>query len=59
MGLSLKHLVYRFITSASLVEFNSWAPIPQTLVDNLSKEVGSPVKVTDFLRVEVGEGIER
>lgn len=33
--------------------------IPQTLVDNLSKEVGSPVKVADFLRVEVGEGIER
>jgi translation elongation factor Ts len=31
----------------------------KTLVDNLSKEVGSPVKVTDFLRVEVGEGIER
>ena len=33
--------------------------IAQTLVDNLSKEVGSPVKVVDFLRVEVGEGIER
>ncbi|KAF2537525.1 hypothetical protein F2Q68_00020921 [Brassica cretica] len=31
----------------------------KTLVDNLSKEVGSPVKVADFLRVEVGEGIER
>lgn len=31
----------------------------KTLVDNLSKEVGSPVKVVDFLRVEVGEGIER
>ncbi|CAH8314405.1 unnamed protein product [Eruca vesicaria subsp. sativa] len=31
----------------------------KTLVDNLSKEVGSPVKVANFLRVEVGEGIER
>ncbi|CAN8246507.1 unnamed protein product [Cochlearia groenlandica] len=31
----------------------------KTLVDNLSKEMGSPVKVTNFLRVEVGEGIER
>ncbi|VVA99665.1 unnamed protein product [Arabis nemorensis] len=31
----------------------------KTLVDNLSKEVGSPVKVTSFLRVEVGEGVER
>ncbi|KAH0933459.1 hypothetical protein HID58_010576 [Brassica napus] len=31
----------------------------KTLVDNLSKEVGSTVKVANFLRVEVGEGIER
>uniref|UniRef100_M4C956 Elongation factor Ts, mitochondrial n=1 Tax=Brassica campestris TaxID=3711 RepID=M4C956_BRACM len=30
-----------------------------TLVDNLSKEVGSTVKVANFLRVEVGEGIDR
>ncbi|KAL0711921.1 hypothetical protein Bca4012_018899 [Brassica carinata] len=31
----------------------------KTLVDNLSKEMGSPVKIANFLRVEVGEGIER
>ncbi|XP_010547180.1 PREDICTED: elongation factor Ts, mitochondrial-like [Tarenaya hassleriana] len=31
----------------------------KTLLDNLSKEVGSPVKVGNFLRVEVGEGIQR
>ncbi|CAH2071096.1 unnamed protein product [Thlaspi arvense] len=30
--------------------------IPQTMVDNLSKEVGSPVKFVNFLRIEVGEG---
>ncbi|XP_056861836.1 elongation factor Ts, mitochondrial-like [Raphanus sativus] len=34
-------------------------PLLFTLVDNLSEEVGSPVKVANFLRVEVGEGIER
>ncbi|XP_047334412.1 elongation factor Ts, mitochondrial [Impatiens glandulifera] len=31
----------------------------KTLVDNLSKEVGSPVKIGNFCRIEVGEGIER
>ncbi|XP_022949489.1 elongation factor Ts, mitochondrial-like [Cucurbita moschata] len=31
----------------------------KTLLDNLSKEVGSPVKIGNFLRVGVGEGIER
>ncbi|XP_022143336.1 elongation factor Ts, mitochondrial [Momordica charantia] len=31
----------------------------KTLLDNLSKEVGSPVKIGNFLRVEVGEGIQR
>lgn len=31
----------------------------QTLLDNLSKEVGSPVKIGNFLRVGVGEGIDR
>jgi translation elongation factor Ts len=31
----------------------------KTVVDNLSKELGSPVKIGNFLRVEVGEGIQR
>ncbi|WCJ37307.1 Elongation factor Ts mitochondrial [Euphorbia peplus] len=31
----------------------------QTLVNDLSKEVGSPVKIENFFRMEVGEGIER
>ncbi|XP_027063474.2 elongation factor Ts, mitochondrial isoform X1 [Coffea arabica] len=31
----------------------------KTLLNNLSKEVGSPVKVGSFLRVEVGEGLQR
>lgn len=31
----------------------------KTVLDNLSKEVGSPVKIESFVRVEVGEGIER
>lgn len=31
----------------------------KTLLDNLSKEVGSPVTVGSFLRMEVGEGIQR
>ncbi|PON50266.1 Translation elongation factor [Trema orientale] len=31
----------------------------KTLLDNLSKEVGSPVKIGNFFRMEVGEGIER
>ncbi|XP_022935133.1 elongation factor Ts, mitochondrial-like [Cucurbita moschata] len=31
----------------------------KTLLDNLSKEVGSPVKIGNFLRVGVGEGIDR
>ncbi|MED6172366.1 hypothetical protein PIB30_049386 [Stylosanthes scabra] len=31
----------------------------KTLLDNLSKEVGSPVRVVNFLRMEVGEGIAR
>ncbi|KAG6606990.1 Elongation factor Ts, mitochondrial, partial [Cucurbita argyrosperma subsp. sororia] len=31
----------------------------KTLLENLSKEVGSPVKIGNFLRVGVGEGIER
>ncbi|XP_065873815.1 elongation factor Ts, mitochondrial [Euphorbia lathyris] len=31
----------------------------QTLLKNLSNEVGSPVKIGSFLRMEVGEGIER
>ncbi|CAL5186322.1 unnamed protein product [Lathyrus oleraceus] len=29
------------------------------VLDNLSKEVGSPVRVVNFLRMEVGEGIAR
>ncbi|KAH9626333.1 hypothetical protein KSS87_000565 [Heliosperma pusillum] len=29
-----------------------------TVLDNLSKEVGSPVKIGSFIRLEVGEGIE-
>jgi len=29
------------------------------VLDNLSKEVGSSVRVVDFLRMEVGEGIAR
>ncbi|XAR68228.1 hypothetical protein NMG60_11003290 [Bertholletia excelsa] len=31
----------------------------KTLLNNLSKEVGSPVKIGGFCRVEVGEGIQR
>ncbi|KNA12669.1 hypothetical protein SOVF_123900 isoform B [Spinacia oleracea] len=30
----------------------------KTVLDNLSKEVGSPVRIESFLRLEVGEGIE-
>ncbi|KAI3828140.1 hypothetical protein L1987_02237 [Smallanthus sonchifolius] len=31
----------------------------QTLLSELSKEVGSPVKIGNFLRMEVGEGLQR
>ncbi|GMN28267.1 hypothetical protein TIFTF001_001986 [Ficus carica] len=31
----------------------------KTLLDNLSSEVGSPVKIRNFFRMEVGEGIQR
>lgn len=31
----------------------------KTLLSNLSKEVGSPVKIGSFLRMEVGEGLQR
>lgn len=31
----------------------------KTLLDNLSKEVGSPIKIGSFCRMEVGEGIQR
>ncbi|PKI66823.1 hypothetical protein CRG98_012829 [Punica granatum] len=31
----------------------------KTLMDNLSKEVGSPVRIGNFFRMEVGEGIQR
>ncbi|KAL3508916.1 hypothetical protein ACH5RR_028317 [Cinchona calisaya] len=31
----------------------------KTLLNNLSKDVGSPVKIGSFLRVEVGEGLQR
>ncbi|CAA0829586.1 Elongation factor Ts- mitochondrial [Striga hermonthica] len=31
----------------------------KTLLNNLSKEVGSTVKINTFLRLEVGEGLER
>lgn len=31
----------------------------KSLLDDLSKEVGSPVKIGNFLRMEVGEGIQR
>lgn len=31
----------------------------KTVLDNVSKEVGSPVKIGSFMRLEVGEGIER
>ncbi|KAJ4717361.1 Elongation factor Ts, mitochondrial [Melia azedarach] len=31
----------------------------KTLLNNLSKEVGSPVKIGSFFRMEVGEGIQR
>lgn len=31
----------------------------KTLIDNLSKEVGSTVKIGSFARIEVGEGIQR
>ncbi|XP_071723800.1 elongation factor Ts, mitochondrial [Rutidosis leptorrhynchoides] len=31
----------------------------KTLLNNLSKEIGSPVKIGNFFRMEVGEGIQR
>ncbi|KAE8735501.1 Elongation factor Ts [Hibiscus syriacus] len=31
----------------------------KVMLDNLSKEVGSPVKIGNFFRMEVGEGIQR
>ncbi|XP_039046921.1 elongation factor Ts, mitochondrial-like [Hibiscus syriacus] len=31
----------------------------KTILDNLTKEVGSPVKIGNFFRMEVGEGIQR
>ncbi|KAH1129707.1 hypothetical protein J1N35_001085 [Gossypium stocksii] len=31
----------------------------KTILDNVSKEVGSPVKIGNFFRMEVGEGIQR
>ncbi|NP_001234645.1 ethylene-responsive elongation factor EF-Ts precursor [Solanum lycopersicum] len=31
----------------------------KTLLSNLSKDVGSPVKIGSFLRMEVGEGLQR
>ncbi|PRQ19894.1 putative translation elongation factor EFTs/EF1B [Rosa chinensis] len=31
----------------------------KTLLDKLSKEVGSPVKIESFFRMEIGEGIQR
>ncbi|XP_022728023.1 elongation factor Ts, mitochondrial-like [Durio zibethinus] len=31
----------------------------KTILDNLSKEVGSPLKIGNFCRMEVGEGIQR
>ncbi|KAL2483485.1 Elongation factor Ts [Forsythia ovata] len=31
----------------------------KTLLNNVSKEVGSPVKIGNFLRMEVGEGLRR
>ncbi|KAF6170299.1 hypothetical protein GIB67_042989 [Kingdonia uniflora] len=31
----------------------------KSLIDDLSKEVGSPVKIGNFYRMEVGEGIQR
>lgn len=31
----------------------------KTLLDDISKEVGSPVKIGSFLRMEVGEGIQQ
>ncbi|KAJ8527771.1 hypothetical protein K7X08_015222 [Anisodus acutangulus] len=31
----------------------------KSLLSNLSKDVGSPVKIGNFLRIEVGEGLQR
>ena len=36
-----------------------FAQILQTVLDILSKEVGSSVKIGSFFRTEVGEGIQR
>lgn len=33
--------------------------ILQKLLENLSTEVGSPVKIESFFRMEMGEGIQR
>ncbi|RVX10930.1 Elongation factor Ts, mitochondrial [Vitis vinifera] len=38
---------------------DNFAQILQTVLNNLSKEVGSSVKIGSFFRMEVGEGIQR
>lgn len=42
-----------------LLLINVFALLQQTVLNNLSKEVGSPVKIGSFFRMEVGEGIQR
>ena len=39
--------------------FRSWCHSFQTVLNDLSKEVGSKVTIGNFIRMEVGEGIER
>lgn len=39
--------------------FTSWCHSFQTVLNDLSKEVGSKVTIGKFIRMQVGEGIER
>lgn len=39
--------------------FKCWCHSFQTVLNDLSKEVGSKVTIGNFIRMEVGEGIER
>lgn len=41
------------------IKHNKVYTLLQTMLDNLSKEVGSSVKIGNFLRMEVGEGNQR
>lgn len=52
---------YEFVDINCIVQILTRASrtILQTILNNLSKEVGSTVTVGSFFRMEVGEGIQR